>query len=155
MNILLSLKKGNEFSFTEQELLISGEPLIYTPNLNELLCKIYRNSAHNVIDALVLQRIHFEVQRRGIFYGSYYWTKSNPNTWNELLFKFHRASTVDRVLHKMRHYLILIWVESPDNDDTFLYRINYDTLIAATNQPPLQRFTPKDNKKQDYKVLTI
>lgn len=153
MNTLMSLRAAGGFRFTGQELVLNEEPLLYIPELTRLIGKIYKNLSNNMIDSLILQRIHFEIVREGYTIDNFLWINRNLEEWNKSVFKFKRTSILKDALHDLeKHNIIISYVSAVTKMNT--YRINYDKLQTAAREetkPGKVILYPRENRNAKSK----
>ena len=102
-------------------LLINERPLMVLPNL---ACAIGLN------EAIVLQQIHYWLDKQQHFHDGHYWTYNTMENWQKQ-FPFWSLSTLKRTINSLRSQELVITTNAYNKmemDKTLWYTINYEKL---------------------------
>lgn len=119
-------------------LLINERPLMVLPNL---ACAIGLN------EAMVLQQIHYWLDKQQHYYEGHFWTYNTMEQWQQQ-FPFWSISTLKRTIKSLRTQELIITTDvfnKLEMDKTLWYTIDYDKLeiveeihFQAMNRPESQ-----------------
>ncbi|MCS7232014.1 MAG: hypothetical protein RMJ67_07760 [Elusimicrobiota bacterium] len=123
----LSLKYGNSYIIEKHDLIVDCEPMLLLPDLILLLLDVKSPSPKFVLlEALIIQRLHFETERAGIVLKDAKFVQINLKEWWAKHFWFIHPKRFETVVTKLIDQNFILNYKIDDNNQWL--RVNYKRL---------------------------